>query len=176
MEFVILGLLMMRSQTVYELNQCFKEGISLFYSASYGSLQTALKKLLDKEWVEFSEEVENGRHKKVYAVLPAGREAFADWMHGETPDNKLEVTSLSKMYFLGLIESEEDKRTILREITEKTEKALGGLEALDRQLELIEVPEDFRDIFRYQRKTLEYGIGAHRFARDFFKRELEGSE
>lgn len=173
MEFVILGLLMMRSQTVYELNQSFKSGISLFYSASYGSLQTALKKLLEKGWVAFSEELENGRHKKVYMALPSGREAFMGWMRSETPDSKLEVTALSKMFFLGLIDGAEEKRAILREITEKTEKALSGLEALDRELERIEVPEDYRDIFRYQRKTLEYGIGAHRFARDWFSRELD---
>ncbi|MCR2806596.1 PadR family transcriptional regulator [Paenibacillus soyae] len=176
MEFVVLGLLMMQSQTVYELNQSFKRGISLFYSASYGSLQAALKKLLEKGWVAYSEEVENGRHKKVYAALPAGQEAFLEWMRSETPDSKLEVTALSKMFFLGLVEGYEEKRAILKEITEKLDSALSGLEALDRELEHMDVPEPYRDIFRYQRKTLEYGIGSHRFAREWFARELEALE
>lgn len=176
MEFVILGLLMIRSQTVYELNQSFKTGVSLFYSASYGSLQTALKKLLEKGWVSFSEEVENGRHKKVYAVQPAGKEAFAAWMKSETPDSKLEVTALSKMYFLGLVTDAGERRDILREITDKTEQALAGLEALNRELGQMEVPEAYRGLFRYQLKTLEYGIGAHRFARDWFAKELKELE
>ena len=41
MENVILGLLIIQSLTLYELNRAFKQGISMFYSASYGSLQVA---------------------------------------------------------------------------------------------------------------------------------------
>ncbi|MEK3883358.1 PadR family transcriptional regulator [Paenibacillus sp. PL2-23] len=171
MEFVILGLLQIRSQTVYELNQSFKRGISLFYSASYGSLQAALKKLLEKGWVEFAEEVENGRHKKVYAVLPAGREAFLNWMCSETPASKLEVTALSKLFFLGLIESTVEKRAILQEVKDKLDEALAELEALNQELQGVTVPKEHSVLFRYQLKTLDYGIGAHRFARDWFARE-----
>jgi len=50
MENVILGLLMIQSLTLYELNQSFKQGISMFYSASFGSLQAAVKSLLSKGW------------------------------------------------------------------------------------------------------------------------------
>lgn len=176
MEHVILGLLMLKSQTLYELNRHFGQGIALFYSASYGSLQTAIKKLLEKGLIEFEERVENGRHKKVYAVLPQGRDEFFHWMHGETPDNKLEVAALSKIYFLGLVEKAEDKQSVLKEIVGKLEAALANLESMDRGLEEVEVPDAYRDVFHYQRHTLSYGIGSHRFAADWVKRMLKELE
>ncbi|RJX39079.1 PadR family transcriptional regulator [Paenibacillus pinisoli] len=170
MEHVILGLLMIQSQTLYELYQSFKRGISLFYSASYGSLQTALKKLLGKEWVCCEELIENGRLKKIYRVLPQGREQFRLWMLSETPDHKLEVAALSKLFFLGHMDDASEKQRIVGEIADKLERALEGLERTRRELERIDVPEPYRDIFRYQLLTLNYGLGAHRYARDWFGR------
>ncbi|MFF2886183.1 PadR family transcriptional regulator [Paenibacillus sp. NPDC057967] len=168
-----MGLLMIQNQTLYELHQSFKRGISLFYSASYGSLQTALKKLLDKERVACAELVENGRLKKVYRVLPAGREEFLRWMKSETPDHKLEVTALSKLFFLGHVEDRTDKQSIIDEILVKLERTWDGLKRMEWELEGVEVPEPYRGIFRYQLLTLNYGLGAHRYARDWFGRLRE---
>src|SRR5512139_1502134 len=106
MEHVVLGLLMIQSLTIYGLNRAFKQGISLFYSASYGSLQTAVKNLLGKGWIVFEERVDHGRNKKVYSITEQGRRAFYEWMLEEIPANKLEVTALSKVFFLGLMTSE----------------------------------------------------------------------
>ncbi|WP_165861423.1 PadR family transcriptional regulator [Paenibacillus paeoniae] len=176
MEHVILGLLMIQRQTLYELHRNFKRGISLFYSASYGSLQTALRKLLGKEWISCEELAENGRLKKVYHVLPQGREAFLHWMHSETPDQKLEVTVLSKLFFLGHVEHASDREVIIAEMMDKMERALAALERMEQELEGVEVPQQYRDLFHYQLLTLNYGLGAHRYARDWFGRlrvELE---
>ena len=47
MGHVILGLLMLLGpQTLYSLNKQFERGPSLFYRASFGSLQSALRGLL----------------------------------------------------------------------------------------------------------------------------------
>lgn len=167
MEYVILGLLLLRSQTLYELNGAFKRGVSLFYSASYGSLQTTLKKLLAKGLIDFAEEIGNGRRKKVYAVLPEGREAFFAWMSAETPENKLEVTVLSKVYFLGLVEGTEGKCAILTEIASRIDRELEQLESVDRGLDHVRVQAEHMDIFHYHLHTLQYGIGSHRFAREW---------
>lgn len=176
MEHVILGLLLLKSQTLYELNNAFKQGISLFYSASYGSIQIALKKLAVKELVAYEELLDNGRHKKIYAVLPEGREEFYRWMQGDTPENKLEVTALSKVFFLGLVDRAEDKRAILQELIVKMDEALSGLVTMNGDLAKLEMPDAYRDIFQYQLKTLDYGIGAHRYARDWFERLLNELE
>lgn len=43
---VILGLLMLWPQSLYELTKSFEAGISLFYSASTGSIKRALLSLI----------------------------------------------------------------------------------------------------------------------------------
>jgi DNA-binding PadR family transcriptional regulator len=176
MENVVLGLLVIHSLTIYELNRAFKQGISMFYSASYGSLQIAVKNLLKKELIVFAEKVDRGRNKKVYSITPLGQQAFYNWMLDEIPLNKLEVTALSKVYFLGLIESVPQRRQILLEILARIEQVQGSLEQMNSQLAQVDVPPAYRDIFKYQRKTLDYGLQAHAFGKQWFQALLDELE
>ena len=169
MEKVILGLLILNNLTLYEINQIFKQGISMFYSASYGSLQVALKNLLKRSQVVFDEKVENGRNKKEYSITAAGRQSFYEWMLEEVPINKLEVTALSKVYFLGLIENPAQKKQIIQEIVNKIEQVQGELDGLNEGLSQVKVPASYEDVFAYQLKTLDYGRQAHLFAREWFQ-------
>jgi DNA-binding PadR family transcriptional regulator len=176
MESVVLGLLIIRSLTLYELNQAFKQGISMFYSASYGSLQIAVKNLLIKGMITYKEEVEKGRHKKVYSITAGGREAFYHWMLDEIPVNKLEVTALAKVYFLGLIDSIEQRQRIIGEIVSKIELVQGQLDSMNAEIGKLEIPASYRDILNFQQKTLDYGIQSHAFAREWFLALLEGMQ
>ncbi len=172
MENVILGLLIVQSLTLYEINQAFKQGISMFYSASYGSIQTALKSLLARNYIVFEERVEGGRNKKVYSIQPAGRDAFFTWMTAETPLSKLEVTGLSKIYFLGLIPDVETRRAVVSEILQKVKIMESVLADLDIEISGYPVPGELKEIVHYSRKTLDYGRGAHAFARTWFEELL----
>lgn len=167
MEYVILGLLLMADMSLYELNHQFKQGISLFYSASLGSLQKALQGLLSKAWVTCTEVTDRGRHKKVYAIAEAGREAFFAWMNAEIPIQKLEVVTLSKVFFMGYISDPADRRRILTEMIKKVDLVLEELTSTARAVDGMTLPQQYASIFHYQRKTLDYGIGAHSFARDW---------
>jgi PadR family transcriptional regulator AphA len=169
MDYVILGLLMMQPMTYYELNRSFKQGISLFYSASYGSLQTTGRKLLDKGYLVFVESVERGRHKKTFHITEAGARAFLDWMGSDIAPNRLETVALTRLYFLGLIGDPEEKRRIADRIVGSIEAALVGLEATREVLVALEIPEPHRPVFRYQAMTLEYGIMSHRAALGWFR-------
>jgi PadR family transcriptional regulator, regulatory protein AphA len=173
MEHVVLGLLILQSLTLYELNQAFKQGISMFYSASYGSLQIAVKNLLGKGWIDFVEKVEKGRNKKIYSITEAGRQSFFAWMFAETPISKLEVTALAKVYFLGLIETRAQQAQIVEEIVSKIEGVQGELDSMNGALSQLELPPAYQEIFRYQQKTLDYGIQAHAFARRWFRSLLK---
>ncbi len=148
----------------------------MFYSASYGSLQIAIKNLLNKGMIVFEARVEKGRHKKIYSITETGRQAFFAWMFAETSTNKLEVTALSKVYFLGLIQNQAEKRQIVQEILSKVHQVQGELGELDAALSRVELPPAYQEIFRYQLKTLDYGRQAHNFAEDWFTRLLEELE
>jgi DNA-binding PadR family transcriptional regulator len=169
MENVVLGLLIIQSLTLYELNQAFKQGISMFYSASYGSLQITVKNLLNKRMIVFEEMVENGRNKKVYSITEQGREAFYHWMLNEIPINKLEVTALAKVYFLGLIPSSEERQQIIHEILRKVEMVQDELNSMNEEFIQLDIPAPYREIFHYQVKTLDYGRKAHSFANEWFQ-------
>lgn len=173
MEYVVLGLLIYQSSTLYELNQAFKQGISTFYSASYGSLQIAVKNLLNKGWIVFQEKVERGRNKKIYSITDQGREAFFEWMFAELPENKLEVTALSKLFFLDLVEGTEPKKRVLSEIVTKIKAAEEQLIQMDEALSRLDLSPEERSRYKYQLKTLEYGIEVFAFAREWFQGLLE---
>jgi DNA-binding PadR family transcriptional regulator len=178
-EHVVLGLLIIQRLTIYELNRAFKLGISMFYSASYGSLQIAVKNLLSKGMIVFKESVDKGRNKKVYSITDTGKEAFYRWMLDDIPINKLEVTALSKIYFLGLIPSVEERKFILQNILSKIESVQADLNTMNEELNRLEIPASYMGVFKYQLKTLDYGQRAHSFAREWFHSlliELENCE
>lgn len=176
MEYVILGLLCIQSMTVYELNKSFEQGIALFYSASLGSLQTALKKLLEKEAVVFEMTETGGRQKKIYTITPSGKAAFFEWMSAEIPPNKLEVTMLSKLFFMGMIEEKVHRLAIMNHMLTQTENALAELSETQVTLDHLKVPESFTSIFHYQKKTLHYGVHAHVFAVEWLKQLMREEE
>jgi DNA-binding PadR family transcriptional regulator len=176
MENVVLGLLIIQSFTLYELNQAFMQGISLFYSASYGSLQTAVKNLLKGGLIVFEEKVEKGRNKKIYSITESGREAFNRWMLAEIPVNKLEVTALSKVYFLGLIPSVAQRKAIVSEIVNKINLAQAELSELEGEISQLEVPEKYQSLLKFQLKTLDYGLKTHAFGKEWFQALLDDLE
>jgi DNA-binding PadR family transcriptional regulator len=164
---VILGLLLIGPATLYALNKQFEQGISLFYSASLGSIRSALTVLHGKGLVAVSESVENGRSKKTYTITAAGRTAFTEWMLAPVTGGNLETVALSKLYLLGLLPAEA-RNGVVRDLTARIERDEQQLAQLARMLDTMELPQEYREIFRYQRLTLDYGLMSHRAAREFF--------
>ena len=80
MENIILGLLMLRSRTIYQLRKRIDEGLNLMYSCSTGSIQAAIKKLLQNGHITFSEIKEKGKLKKIYSITDSGRSSFKAWL------------------------------------------------------------------------------------------------
>jgi DNA-binding PadR family transcriptional regulator len=90
MEFVILGLLMIRGLSQYDIRKALQQKVSPFYSASLGSIQAALKKLEGNGHIEINEVIENGRGKKIYTINHTGRQYFMDWMLSSIAPNRLD--------------------------------------------------------------------------------------
>lgn len=179
MEQVILGLMVLQSMTIYELHSVFKRGVSLFYSASYGSLQSALKKLVAREAVTFQEVMEGKRRKKIYTITEAGGKEFYQWMRKPIPKRKMTSTILAKLYFLGLIKRKSDKRKIIVGFIEALRESEQTLVNADRQVSEFVSPPELKDLFSYQYKTLQFGLHSSRFTIAWFEellRELDNYE
>jgi DNA-binding PadR family transcriptional regulator len=172
MEYVILGLLALRAMTVYEINKALERGVSLFYSASFGSINAAIGKMLEKGWISGEEKVENGRNKKIFHLTPAGREAFQDWLNADIEAEKVKDPGLTRLYFMGFAPAQERIR-ILKNHIEKLCRTLDALNIIHQQSADIEAPLGLEDVRRFQRFTLDYGRAFYTFNITWYQNLLE---
>ena len=85
MQYVILGLLLSGPLSLYDLRKRFAAGISLFYSASLGSLQRALQNLAADGLVIGIEVAGDRRGKKLYSVTDTGMQRWREWLAAPIP-------------------------------------------------------------------------------------------
>ncbi|USQ79240.1 PadR family transcriptional regulator [Ornithinimicrobium faecis] len=170
MAHVILGLLLIYPQSLYDLIKSFEAGVSLFYSASSGSIKRALDNLLASGSIEVASTEPGARGRKVYRVTDSGRGEFHAWMTGPLSGN-LETAALSRLYFLGLLEAPE-RPPVLERMREATEAQLGQLTRLRDHISTLEIPDELRDVAESQAATLDYGIHSHQASLDWFTRRL----
>lgn len=165
----ILGLLLVYGpQTLYSLNQRFQQGPSLFYSASFGALQGALRGLAAAGHVSIQEVTEGGRLKKVHTITEDGVAAFHAWIRSPI-EGDIEIGALTRLFHLGLV-PEADRREILAGIVGAVEAQVADLDALYEGVmaQASEVPDELAEVFHYQLATLDYGRAAHRAALAWF--------
>ena len=167
---VILGLLMLWPQSLYELTKSFEAGISLFYSASTGSIKRALDRLLAAGHIEAADET-GPRGKKLYSVTASGRALFRQWMVGEIVGRDIDTAVLPRVYFLGLLEHEE-RAEVGQRIRYRISEDLAQLQAFEAHIGANEIPEGYEAVARYQFATLRYGVAAHNTALEWAESQL----
>jgi PadR family transcriptional regulator, regulatory protein AphA len=171
-EFVILGLLALRAMTIYEINKALERGVSLFYSASFGSINAAISKMLAKSWISGQEAVENGRNKRIFHLTPAGRQAFQDWLASEIEAEKVKDSALTRLYFLGFSDPQERIR-VLEAHVQKLRHTLDTLELINLQSAEIETLLELEETRRFQMFTLDYGRAFYAFTIAWYEALLE---
>jgi DNA-binding PadR family transcriptional regulator len=170
MDFCVLGLLLMNSLSLYQLNAAFEGSLSLFYRASLGALQASVKKLLAAGYIELASQEAGGRRTKLYRIRDKGKARFMELLHEPLPESRLEETALARYFFLGLVPSSRERIAILDRIIADASRYLAGLEAYRTKLSRISVLTSYTGILGYQAGTLDYGITAHKAAIRWFKR------
>ncbi len=104
MDILILGMLMLKKLTIYEMRKHIEMNFTSMSSSSMGSIQAAIKKLLHHGMVRFDEYVENGVNKKMYEITDAGREYFLAAI-SKPMLHKEKSMELAKLFFMGMVES-----------------------------------------------------------------------
>ena len=194
MDIIILGVLMMRRITIYELRQFIEQNLSSISSSSTGSIQVGIKKLLQKEMISFDEQVENGVNKKVYYITELGKVHFEERV--STPMlYKEKNMELIKFFFMGFTDKQNQKESIDNYI-KGLEKELSFLEQISDSLnprydfdkDYIEdlkgkggasefmTKENIKAIASFQYATLDFGIDKLKFEIAWFnglKEKLE---
>ncbi len=162
MEFVILSLLALRAMTLYDLNKAFQQSVSLFYSASFGSITAALERLKAKGWVMVQAKVDNGRHKKVFHLTPAGQEALQTWLGSEIEAEKVKDPALTRLFFMGLVPHAQRVALVAQHV-ENLRQTHASLQALQEQSGRVAVPPELQEVYACQMLTLRYGLDFYQF-------------
>ncbi|MDQ8738106.1 PadR family transcriptional regulator [Paenibacillus sp. LHD-38] len=175
MAFVILGLLMLRNLSQYDIRNVLQQKISPFISASLGSIQAALKKLENDGHVTFQEVTENGRRKKLYTLNDLGREHFMEWMLSSITPSRFEQEVTTRLFFLGFMTPAE-RLAIIRAVVAQLETSVQEFSAASVEANRKEVPENVTSVVAYQLKTLDLGLYYHQSMLTWFEKfamELE---
>lgn len=174
MRFVILGLLLDGRLSLYDVHKRFTGSVSLFYAASFGSIQRALAHAHTAGWVAAEASADSRRRKKLYELTARGRQAWHEWMMAPVTGANAESLMLAKAYFLGELPIPE-RGECLAVLRASMAEGAGALASLAADLDRVEVAPEAQEAYRYQRATLDYGIRSHAVALtwlDELKQEL----
>ena len=201
MEYIILSMLLCKAMTVYEIRNYIIKNLTTVCSNSLGSIQTAIKKMLSKGYIEVREYVENGLNKKKYSITDKGLSEYKNWVG--TPINLSKMTNMeeSKLFFLGIAPKE--KRisflTAMNKDLEGQLKALTAIKGSTLNAKEAIIDDNVRNIsketkyvdnllsvsnekdlkavllntYDYQMELLEYSIERTKFDLSFYKNLLK---
>lgn len=168
MDTLILGLLMIRDFTVYEIQGFLKKGMYLMYSSSMGSIQAAVKKLMTNGYAGCTQKVENGKNKKVYSITSAGRQYFLQWISEPMKAEKMQNIELSKLFFMGFAQKEKREELVQGYIASLEEK-LQTLQQVQQSTNQVLVEEPLQEIAFFQHATIQYAIDSAKFELQWYK-------
>jgi len=130
MDKLLLGLLMLKRHTAYEIRTIISMNFSDMCSDSMGSIQAALKKLSAAQMVTFSEYVEKGVNKKRYSITDVGREALMEWLQVPADMSEAKNQEIGKLLFMGVLPAEK-RLPIIDAIIENLQIELAGVLAYE---------------------------------------------
>lgn len=106
-EYILLGFLIDRDMTGYDMKQHMSFSTSYFADASFGSIYPSLKRLEQKGFVAVKETVENKKLKKIYSINEQGKAAFLEWLNSPIEPSKSNLSSaMVKIFFFHYLPSE----------------------------------------------------------------------
>lgn len=186
MDIIILGLLMIQNCTIYEMKKVIKTNFTNISSNSVGSIQAAVKKLLSKNMIYFSEYVEDSVNKKVYEITDEGKKYFLSSI-SEPMIYKEKNMELSKFFFMGFAPKSKRLELVEAYIAELQEQ-LASLEQIKFATEIqpnfdedylsmlkekwaiqIQTVSDIEEIAFYQLAMLDLSIDKIKFEIQWFE-------
>lgn len=175
MDKVILGFLMFRVLSQYDIRKALQKEVSPFYQASLGSIQSALSKLEQLGFVSVEYNIESKRKKNLYCITESGVEAFKEWMQGPFGKTKFDAEVSTRLFFLGVMPKEE-RIEIVKSIIDFLEIAIERFRTGQNEYIQFEYEKRYKDVVKYQLETLSLGINSYEATLSWFKSLLEKEE
>lgn len=195
MDKIILGILLLRRMTAYEIRNVIKNNFKSMCSDSLGSIQAALKKLLELNMVCFEELVEKGVNKKRYSITDIGQKALIDWIKVPLNTSKTKNMDFAKLLFMGYV-PKENRKYLINQIIVSLEKDYAALKSVKESINVEDeraalknylltdkeyqkrikalhkknISESIEDIGTFTMAALDYGIDIAAFNIEWFKK------
>lgn len=154
LEFIMLGFLMYREMSGYDLKQCMLKSTSNFFDASFGSIYPALKKMESRGDVVAREVVDGGKFKKLYSISEQGKETFMEWLEQPISFSRTKQDHLVHVLFFNFL-SQEKRIRQLQLLIEQAETVLTGLALQEEEIR--------SKAGTYGYATLQYGLSYYQF-------------
>ena len=196
MKYFLLGLLMLKEMTVYQLKAMIAENFTAMCSDSMGSIQAALKNLLSNGLITCSAVKEKNVEKKYYRIKENGRKEFLMWLQNPMDMSQGKNTELGKLLFMGILPNDkrvelisaviknlESELTYLKQILEVNKDIEASKKELldyyadnpDYAAALLSagksknIAKSFSDIHKYEMLTAQHGADLVQFHIKWFK-------
>ncbi|HGM3507224.1 TPA: helix-turn-helix transcriptional regulator [Clostridioides difficile] len=164
LEYIILGFLMEKEFSGYDLKQRMSESTSYFFDASFGSIYPALKRLEAKGYIYYREVIDGGKLKKLYSITDTGKRVFLEWLKKPIKFSKTKQDHLVNIFFYKYLPKEIIETNLKILITE-VELLLNKLSK-----QKIDVEENHCvEQYEYMYATMIYGIDYYNFVINWCK-------
>lgn len=124
LKFAILGLLVNKPMTGYDITKEFNFQLAQFWSASHSQIYPELKKLVNEGLINYDIAITGEiLEKKLYSITQKGKEEFLTWLHIDEPMPKTpkDVFRL-RMYFSNNMESSVRIHLIEQQLSQHKER------------------------------------------------------
>ncbi|MGO8879288.1 MAG: helix-turn-helix transcriptional regulator [Desulfomonilaceae bacterium] len=147
---VLLGFLVRKSMTGYDLKKAFSISFSFFSGLSYGTIYPALKKMEQQGLVSKRLEIQDGiPNRKIYTITEAGRKSFLESLKSPFALEQPKSSFLMRLFFFAHLTPEERK--------EITARQLDSVDQVRRQLEAAR-PQIQAHADRFQYLCFQFGL------------------
>ncbi len=169
---IILGLMMYADMSAYDIKKAIESSTAFFYNASMGSIHPALKKLVANRYATVSQEIDNGRTRKVHSITEAGKSAYLSWLEQGLTVPQIRDETLVRLFFFGHLDKVQQKKHLAEHINMLSQQ-IAALEILRTQIAQINIPKDMQEHAKFQQATLDYGLQYYRFSRDWYHKFVD---
>lgn len=162
---IVLGFLMEKDMTGYEIKKTMEMSTNFFFNTSYGNIYPTLKKLEHAGLLTSDEKVIKGKLNKLYAITESGKKVFMEWLGGHSDIAMIRDEALCRVFFFSYLQ----KGQIVEELNSYTAK----LEAQADKLSKLRKKLLSYEINTWKMKSLEFGIDYYTYIRKSFQKMLK---
>lgn len=160
LKHILLGILQ-EPKSGYDIKKMFDQVFSNFWGAELSQIYPQLRKLTDANMLTLKEEEsDKGPNKKIYQTTATGKQELVDWLLGGPVTNTEKLAYLAQTYFLGSLESDQQRLEFLEDLKEHLQIWHQTLVDIQRQMKqhFPEYPKGLPDDEFYPNLTLMLGV------------------